>query len=93
MWYNRSVSMESEGITMYNKINEILDNYARQLVGVLCKRVEVLSQENALTPNLYKALAKEIVYENIRNLKAILEVYINVGTVVFEEPKNDSKKE
>ena len=76
-----------------NKINEILDHYARNLVGVLCKRVEVLEKEKALTSSLYKSLAKEIIYENVRNLKAILNVYINIGTIKFIEPNKDSNKE
>ena len=76
-----------------NKINEILDHYARNLVGVLCKRVEVLEKEKALTSSLYKSLAKEIIYENVRNLKSILNVYINIGTIKFIEPNKDSTKE
>ena len=76
-----------------NKINEILDQYARNLVGVLCKRIEVLEKEKALTPSLYKSLAKEIIYENVRNLKTILNVYINIGTIKFIEPNKDSTKE
>ena len=76
-----------------NKINEILDHYARNLVGVLCKRVEVLEKEKALTSSLYKSLAKEIIYENVRHLKAILNVYINIGTIKFIEPNKNSEKE
>ena len=76
-----------------NKINEILDHYARNLVGVLCKRVEVLEKEKALTSSLYKSLAKEIIYENVRNLKSILNVYLNIGTIKFIEPNKDSNKE
>ena len=77
---------------MENKINEMLDIFARGLVGTLCKRIEVLEKEKALTPSLYKALLKEITYENVRNLKALLEVYINIGTIKFISDKN-SKKE
>jgi len=76
-----------------NKINEILDQYARNLVGVLCKRIEVLEKEKALTPSLFKSLAKEIIYENVRNLKSILNVYLNIGTIKFIEPNKDSNKE
>ena len=78
---------------MDKKINTLLDSYARNLVGILCKRVEVLEKENALTPSLFKALAKEIVYENVRQLKAILDVYVNIGTVKFIEPNKTPKQE
>jgi hypothetical protein len=77
---------------MENKINKMLDIFARGLVGTLCKRVEVLEKEKALTSSLYKALAKELIYESTRNLKALLDVYINIGTVKFISDKN-SKKE
>ena len=78
---------------MDNKLNEILDKYSKNLVGILCKRIEVLEKENALTPSLYKALVKETIYENTRNLKSFLDLYINIGTVIFEEPKKNSEKE
>jgi hypothetical protein len=78
---------------MDNKLNELIDKYAKNLVGILCKRVEVLEKEKALTPSLYKALVKETIYENTRNLKAFLEVYINIGTVKFIESNDNSEKE
>jgi len=76
-----------------NKINKILDQHARLLVGILCKRIEALEKEKALTPSLYKSLAKELIYENVRALKALLDVYINIGTVKFIKPNEDSTKE
>ena len=73
------------------KIYEFIDNSARVLVGTLLKRVEVLSKEKALTVDLYKALTKELVYENARNLKKLIEIYDIVGRVEFK-PKNSSKE-
>jgi len=72
------------------ELYDILDQFARTLVGVLSKRVEVLEKEDALNPNLYKALAKESIYENFRALKSLLNVKYSVGKVNFI-PKGDSK--
>lgn len=69
------------------KFNQFIDDSARVLVGTLLKRIEVLEKENSLTPGLYKSLTKELVYENSRNLKKILEVYFHIGQVQFK-PKN-----
>ncbi len=69
------------------KIHEFIDKFGRTLVGVLLKRLEVLDKEETLSPeqvkSLYKSLTKENVYEQIRNLKALLEVYFNIGTIKF----------
>jgi len=70
-------------------INKLVDKQARNLVGILCKRVEVLEKENKLTPSLYKSLAKELIYESFRNLKEFIFVYTNVGKLVFKS-KNKS---
>ena len=51
---------------------ELLDSQSKTLVGVLLKRIELLEKENALTPNLYKALVKEHVYEWVRNIKTLI---------------------
>ena len=75
------------------KLNEFIDNSARVLVGTLLKRIEVLDKEKALSASLYKAISKELIYENARNLKKLLEVYSNIGKVEFKQPKNSSKKE
>jgi hypothetical protein len=61
------------------EIFEILDNQSKVLVGVLLKRIELLEKENALTPNLYKALVKEHCYEWIRNIKTLIN-----GSVQFK---------
>ena len=66
------------------KINELIDYQARVLVGTLLKRLEVLSEEKAFTPGLYKALVKEQIYEASRNLKKLIEVQLTIGKVEFK---------
>lgn len=66
------------------KLNEFIDSSARVLVGTLLKRVEVLEKEKVLTSKLYKSLTKELIYENARNLKKLIEVYETVGKVEFK---------
>ncbi len=75
----------------YKKIQIILDQHAKRLVGILCKRVEVLEKEGVLTPSLYKSLIKENIYEESRILKQIVELHLKIGTVVFTKPRD--KKE
>lgn len=71
-----------------DKILELLDDtlekHSRILVGILLKRIEVLEKQKVLTPELYKALAKEIVYEQFRSLKSFIEVQLKVGKIDFE---------
>ena len=55
-------------------MNNLWDKQARTLVGKLCKRIEVLEHRNALTPDLYKDLVKELVYEQFRDIKQILKM-------------------
>lgn len=64
---------------MEEKIFELLDSRSKVLVGTLLKKIEVLASENALTPDLYKKLVKDSVYEEFRTLKAML----SIGSVVF----------
>lgn len=78
-----------------DKILEILDNYPRTFVGILCKRIEILDKEGVLTPSLYKAILKENIYELFRHLKDKIEVILTIGTVNFKEnkkPKNSEKE-
>ena len=75
------------------KVEKFIDDSARILVGTLLKRVEVLDKGNNLKPELYKDLTKELIYENSRNLKRILDVYFKIGTVIFKQtPKNSSQE-
>ena len=73
------------------KTCKFIDDSARVSVGILCKRIEVLQKTKNLTPELYKNLVKELIYETSRNLKKLLEVYFSIGKVEFK-PKNPSKK-
>ena len=74
-----------------NKLNEFLDKSSIRLVGTLLKRIELLDKEGVLTPSLYKKIVKEIIYENSRNLKKLIEIYTTVGIVTFK-PKGSSEK-
>lgn len=59
-------------------IEQIIDDEARATVGKLCKRLEVLQQQDisySKKETLFKALAKELIYESSRSLKKLLELY------------------
>lgn len=73
----------------YEKILELIDSHSRTLVGVLLKRIEVLEEQGVLTPKLYKSLVKENVYEQSRNLKKLIEVFIKVGKIEFKGREKD----
>lgn len=69
-------------------IKEAIDQHARSLVRMLCSEVEVLENKGVLTPDLFIALSKEVVYHNSRNLKSFLDVKLTVGKIIFiEAPK------
>jgi hypothetical protein len=65
------------------KLNEIIDEEARTSVGILCKRIEILKENGVLTPELFKGIAKETVYENSRTLKKIIS-YLLVPSITFK---------
>lgn len=71
------------------KINEFIDNHARIIVGRMLKRIEILQEHSVLTPELYKSLIREIQYEETRNLKSVLEVYLTVGKITFEKKQSN----
>jgi len=71
------------------KIYNIIDIETRALVGIICKRVEVLDKESALTPNLYKALSKELIYEYSRNLKKLLDAQSKLFKLEFKARQQD----
>jgi hypothetical protein len=52
---------------------EIIDGEASATVGMLCKRVEILEDQKQSNSTLFKALSKEIIYEQSRVLKKILQ--------------------
>lgn len=65
----------------------IINQSSRTLVGTLLKRIEVLEKEKALTPELYKSLVKELVYENFRYLKALIKSF-NSGVKFIYKPED-----
>lgn len=73
----------------YDKILCLIDKAAVSLVGILCKRIEVLEdvekKENRkiLIPSLYKALVKELVYENARHTKSLIKI-LKEGKIIFK---------
>ena len=72
---------------LVSKLNEIVEDNAKVLVGIMSKRVEVLERENCLSPNLFKSLIKEIIYENSRYLKKLLNIELDRGSIVFKTPE------
>ncbi len=54
-------------------INDIIDKEASSTVGIICKRIEVLSKNKSLNPALFKDLTKEIIYEQSRVLKKLIK--------------------
>jgi len=68
----------------YIKVMKFIDDSARVLVGTLLKRIEVLDKEKSLKVELYKSLSKELIYENSRQLKKLLEVYFKIGRIEFK---------
>ena len=74
-------------------LNRIIDSSARNLVGKTCKRVEVLKDNESLTPDLYKAIVKELIYEESRNTKQMLRsVFIPNITFVVKKNKEEENE-
>lgn len=71
----------------YETIYNLIDDNAKVLVGIMSKRVEVLEKENSLSPNIFKSLIKEIIYENSRYLKKLIKINLTTGQIIFREPK------
>ena len=67
----------------YEKIFDLIDKNAKTLVGILLKRIDVLNNENKWSPELYKALTKEIVYENSRGLKNLIDVFLKFDKINY----------
>ena len=62
-------------------LDQILTKTSRTLVGIICKRFEILENKEDI-----KKSVKELIYENARNIKALIESY-NCG-VKFVTPKD-----
>ena len=80
----------SKIIEILIKKNGIIDQEAITSVGMLCKRAEVLDANKSLSPNLYKDLAKEIIYEQSRVLKKRLWAIL-IPSVTFVSKKSKEK--
>lgn len=72
---------------LYEQISALVESQAKVLVGTLLKRVEVLDQEQALSPSLFKAIAREHIYENARALNQLIKMRFEIGKVVFTSKK------
>jgi len=73
---------------LFIKIEEIINQRARTTVGTLLKKLEVLQKEHAFSEELYRALIKEEIYEQFRNLKEFIRIYLTIGKVEFRhKPK------
>ena len=69
---------------------EIIDKEAKTTVGILCKRIEVLSKNNSLNPTLFKELAKEIIYEQSRVLKKLIQYSLIPSVKFISKSKEDN---
>jgi len=72
-------------------INKLIDNSSRELVGKLCKRIEVLDTNKSLSIPLLKSLNKELIYEESRITKKMLRSIL-IPSVIFVTNK-DKKSE
>lgn len=69
-------------------MDEIIKKSSRSLVGTLLKRIEVLEEQKTLTSELYKSLIRELVYENYRQLKALIQSFSS-GVKFINKPKDE----
>ena len=71
-------------------LTRIIDSSSRSLVGKLCKRCEILESNKSLSPDLFKAISKELVYEESRTTKQILRsVFIPSIKFISKEDNNE----
>lgn len=73
-----------ENQDLLNKIDEIINARARTTVGTLLKKLEVLQKEHAYSDELYRALIKEEIYEQFRNLREFIHIYLTIGKLEFK---------
>lgn len=64
---------------------------AKALVGILCKRIEILEKNKNLNPQIYKDLVKEHVYEHFRHLSQLVELHLQLEEVIFEETPKEQE--
>ena len=62
-------------------LDEILEKTSRCLVGIVCKRFEILENKEDIKKSI-----KELIYEKARNIKALIKSF-NCG-MKFIKPKD-----
>ena len=84
----------SKIIEILTRKNGIIDREAIASVGMLCKRVEILNINKSFSPDLYKTIAKEIVYEQSRVLKKLCRAMLipSVRFVTTKSKENNNGK-
>lgn len=62
-----------------NKIHdfvvELMYDRDKSIVGKLCENIEILDDKDSLNPELYKDIAKTVVWGEHRNFKKLLKSY------------------
>jgi len=62
-------------------LDDILTKTSRTLVGIVCKRFEILENKEDI-----KKSVKELIYENARNIKELIKSF-NCGVEFKSKPK------
>ena len=78
--------MKNVVITEYF-LNDIIDTSSRTTVGKVLKRVDIFDDKDTL-----KKAIKELIYEEFRNIKALLEAHSNglLSTTLVEFKRTNS---
>ena len=78
-----------EEITISKKfLDDTITQCSKRLVGLVMRRFEILEDKEAI-----KASVKELIYENGRFFKEIVNSFSFGIKFVAKKPKNNSKKE
>ncbi len=64
-------------------LDDILTKTSRILVGIVCKRFEILENKEDI-----KKSVKELIYENARNIKALIKSF-DSGVKFESKPKEE----
>lgn len=67
-------------------VNNTLHSGLKTLMGVHCKRIEILARDGKFDPELYKDLSKELIWEHYRNIIKIIEVR-TLPSITFVDKK------
>lgn len=62
-------------------LDDILTKTSKALVGIVCKRFEILENKEDI-----KKSVKELIYENARNIKALIKSF-DSGVKFISKPK------